>query len=120
MDLTLPGWGSWGGEGIKVSRRKRRRFTVRAPPPPRRRDDNRGHLIINEKEDEGLRKHQVSSVPFPFTTVSDFEASVRTPIGDTFVPRTAFKRLIKPKVETKMGTVIEPMTEEELVKRKIV
>lgn len=25
IDLTLPGWGSWGGEGIKVSKRKRKR-----------------------------------------------------------------------------------------------
>ncbi len=59
LDLTLPGWGSWGGEGLKVSKRKRRRFTVRAPPPPKRRDENRGHLILSEKEDEKMKKHQV-------------------------------------------------------------
>lgn len=26
IDLTLPGWGSWGGPGIKVTKRKRKRF----------------------------------------------------------------------------------------------
>lgn len=25
IDLSLPGWGSWGGEGIKISKRKRKR-----------------------------------------------------------------------------------------------
>ena len=26
IDLTLPGWGSWGGQGLKVSKRKRKRL----------------------------------------------------------------------------------------------
>lgn len=42
------------------------------------------------------------------------------PIGDTFVPRTAFKKLIKPKVVTKVGAIIDPIDRDELVKRKIV
>ena len=25
IDLTLPGWGDWGGAGIQVSKRKKRR-----------------------------------------------------------------------------------------------
>ena len=25
VDLTLPGWGEWGGQGLKTSRRKQRR-----------------------------------------------------------------------------------------------
>ena len=62
----------------------------------------------------------MSSVPFPFKRVADFESSVRMPIGDTFVPRTAFKKLIKPKVVTKVGAIIDPIDRDELVKRKIV
>lgn len=26
IDLTLPGWGSWIGESLKVSRKKRKRY----------------------------------------------------------------------------------------------
>ena len=73
LDLTLPGWGEWGGGGLMPSKRKRRRFTIKAPPAEKRRDENSGHLILNTDKDTKLRKHQVSNVPFPFTAVSDFE-----------------------------------------------
>lgn len=64
---------------------------------------------------------QVSELPYQFKTVKDFEASVRAPVGRTFVPEAMHKKLTAPAVTTKMGTVIEPMTETELlaVKKKI-
>ena len=109
IDLTLPGWGDWGGKDIRVSKRKRRRFQIRAPPAPKRRDENRGDLILNDAADgEAARRHQVKHVPFPFTSVADYEASMRTPLGPSFVPRTAFEKLTRPKVVTRAGAVIEP------------
>jgi U3 small nucleolar RNA-associated protein 14 len=75
IDLTLPGWGEWGGGGAQPSRRKRKRFTVKAPPAPKRRDENNKILIINTEKDEKIRSHQVSNIPFPFTSVSDFEVT---------------------------------------------
>ncbi len=42
IDLTLPGWGEWGGGGLKPSKRKRKRFIIKAPPPEKRRDENKG------------------------------------------------------------------------------
>ena len=75
IDLTLPGWGEWGGGGAVPSKRKRKRFTVKAPPVHKRRDENSGHLILNTDKDDKLRTHQVSNVPFPFTSVSDFEVN---------------------------------------------
>lgn len=118
IDMTLPGWGDWVGKNTNVSKRKRRRFTTRFPRKIPRRDENKGQLIINEKRDESLKKHLVSEVPFPFKSVKDFEASVRAPIGDTFVPQTAFRRLIKPAVVTKTGEVITPMDQQVLVNHK--
>ncbi|KAB0793348.1 hypothetical protein PPYR_12975 [Photinus pyralis] len=121
IDLSLPGWGSWGGPGVvqsKKKQRKNRRFIVKFPKEFKRRDDNKGNLIINEKADEKVKKHLVSDVPFPFKTVKDFEASIRAPVGSTFVPETAFRRMIKPAVTTKAGAVIRPMTEEILLKKK--
>merc|ERR1712029_214802 len=117
IDLTLPGWGEWGGGGAMPSKRKRRRFTIKAPPPEKRKDSNTGHLILNTDKDTKLRKHQVSNIPFPFNAVSDFEASIRAPVGSTFIPRTAHLKMIKPRVKTKTGHVIEPMDREQLVKR---
>lgn len=118
VDLSLPGWGSWGGKGIAVSKRKQKRFIVRFPKKMKRRDENKGALVINEARSAKVREHQVSEVPFPFKTVKDFEASVRAPIGREFVPENAFRKLIAPAVRTKMGTIIQPMTEEVLLKVK--
>jgi len=120
IDLTLPGWGEWGGGGAVPSKRKRKRFTIKAPPVHKRKDENSGHLILNTDKDEKLRTHQVNNVPFPFTSVSDFEASVRAPVGATFIPRTAHLKMVKPRVKTKAGEVIEPMDREQLVRRGIV
>merc|ERR1719187_1377425 len=119
IDLSLPGWGDWGGGGLKVSKRKLKRFTIKAPPAPKRNDENKGHLILNTDKATNLKSHQVSNVPFPFTSVSDFESSIRAPVGDTFLPRTAFLKMIAPRVKTKMGEVIEPMDKGQLVKRGI-
>jgi len=117
IDLTLPGWGSWGGESIKISQKKRNRFIIKAPPRAPRKDDNKELVIINTDKDNKLRTHQVSQLPAHFTSVSDFEASIRAPIGDTFIPRTAYLKLIKPRMTTKMGHTIEPMNKKALLKK---
>ena len=119
IDLTLPGWGEWGGGGAKPSKRKRSRFIIKAPPAEKRRDEKSGHLILNTDKDTQLRKHLVSDIPFQFQAVSDFEASIRAPVGSTFIPRTAHLKMIKPKVTTKAGHIIEPMDRDQLVKRGV-
>lgn len=117
IDLSLPGWGSWGGVGIDPSQRKtKRKLVLRFPAADKRRIDNEGNVVIIENRDEKLRKHLVSNLPFPFTSVDDYEQSIRMPIGKDFVPATAHKVLIKPALTTKSGTIIEPMNENMLVK----
>lgn len=118
IDLSLPGWGSWGGKNIESSKWKKKRFLIKMPKDLPRRDQNKGNLILNEHKDKKIKQHQVSELPFPFTSVKDYEASIRAPIGDTFVPQTAFRRLIKPPVVTKKGTIIEAMDESVLLKQK--
>lgn len=61
---------------------------------------------------------QVNELPYPFTQVKDFEASIRAPIGTTWLPETAHQQLIAPPVVTKLGAVIEPMDEGELLERE--
>ncbi|XP_026496030.1 U3 small nucleolar RNA-associated protein 14 homolog A [Vanessa tameamea] len=119
VDLTLPGWGQWGGKGVKTkpSKRKNNRF-IKAPPKVPRRDENKGDIIINEIKIPKLVSHKVADIPFPFTSVKEYEASIRTPMGNTFIPETAHKKLIRPNVITKVGSVIEPMDEDELLVKR--
>ncbi|XP_075980268.1 U3 small nucleolar RNA-associated protein 14 homolog A [Anticarsia gemmatalis] len=115
ISLSLPGWGSWGGKGVKPQKRKRNRFIAKPAPKMPRRDENKGDIIIREYKDPKLAAHKVKDVPFPFESVKDYEASIRAPLGNTFIPEKAHKKLIRPSVITKAGTIIEPMDEEELL-----
>lgn len=119
IDLNLPGWGSWGGTGIDSSKRKRKRFIIKMPPKMPRRDENKGSLIINEKAQAKIKPLLVSEIPFPFKSVKDYEASIRAPVGSSFVPETAFRRFIEPAVITKMGAIIEPINKSILMGKKI-
>lgn len=118
IDLSLPGWGAWGGKGVKPTKRKKNRFILKGPPQMPRRDENKGDIIIKEYKDPKLQLHKVSDVPFPFTTVKDYEASIRAPLGNTFIPENAHKKLIKPSVITKAGVIIDPMDEDELLEKR--
>lgn len=115
INLSLPGWGSWGGKGIKPQRRKRNRFISKPAPEMKRRDENKGDIIIKEHKNPKLGVHKVKDVPFPFESVKDYEASIRAPLGNTFIPEKAHKKLIRPSVITKAGRIIEPMDEDELL-----
>ncbi|XP_072944617.1 U3 small nucleolar RNA-associated protein 14 homolog A [Epargyreus clarus] len=115
IELDLPGWGAWGGKGVKAPKRKRNRFISKPAPEVHRRDENKGDVIIMETKDPKLSVHKVTDVPFPFNSVKDYEASIRAPLGNTFIPERAHKKLIRPSVITKAGTIIDPMDEEELL-----
>ncbi|XP_066600138.1 U3 small nucleolar RNA-associated protein 14 homolog A isoform X2 [Prorops nasuta] len=94
IDLTLPGWGSWSSNDMKVPKRRKRRFILKFPKDAERKDQNKGDVIIFE----------------------DFEASIRAPLGRTFIPENAHKKLIEPAIKTEIGKIIEPMDEDVLLK----
>ncbi|XP_065341621.1 U3 small nucleolar RNA-associated protein 14 homolog C [Cloeon dipterum] len=116
VDLTLPGWGEWGGSNLPVSTRKRKKFILKPKVELPRKDRNLRNVIIYEGKDSGINQHQVSELPYPFTSVKEFEASIRAPIGRNWVPETAHKKLIAPKIVTRVGQKIEPMTIDVLLK----
>ncbi|XP_060077158.1 U3 small nucleolar RNA-associated protein 14 homolog A-like [Ylistrum balloti] len=118
IDLTLPGWGEWGGTGVQMSKRKKKKFIIKAAPAIPRKDSQLGNVIISELKDDSVRKHQVSKLPFPYANVQQFEQSVQAPVGNTWNPETTFKDLIKPKVITKLGSVIEPIDKAEVFKNQ--
>ena len=105
---SLPGWGSWGGRGVKPKVMKPAKAIFKA--------NRKDRIIVNQDINEKLQKHLVSSLPFPFTTIKDYEASMRAPIGRDFVPETAHRKLTRSSIVTKAGVVIEPMSEDVLVK----
>lgn len=114
IDLTLPGWGSWGGSGIKPRSKK---LIIKFPKEEQRREENKGHVIIVDEKNDGLRKHQVSTLPFPFTSIKDYEATLRAPVGREFVPEIAHNLLTKPAVTTQLGTIIKPMDKDVLLRQ---
>uniref|UniRef100_A0A673MX22 U3 small nucleolar RNA-associated protein 14 homolog A-like n=1 Tax=Sinocyclocheilus rhinocerous TaxID=307959 RepID=A0A673MX22_9TELE len=118
VDLTLPGWGEWGGVGLKPSRWKRKRFRIKTAPPPPRQDQKLPDVIISENRNASVASHQVSQLPFPFQNTAQFESSIRTPIGPTWNTQSVVKNMTKPKVITKMGAIIEPMVKEDFIKNK--
>ena len=60
VDAVLPGWGDWGGAGLKVSARKRKRFTFVPPVPQKKRlDAGKPNVIISEVRNKHIAKHQV-------------------------------------------------------------
>ncbi|XP_047391930.1 U3 small nucleolar RNA-associated protein 14 homolog A isoform X1 [Sciurus carolinensis] len=114
VDLTLPGWGEWGGLGLKPSAKKRRRFLIKAPEGPPRKDKNLPNVIINEKRNIHAAAHQVRVLPYPFTHHQQFERTIQTPIGSTWNTQRAFQKLTTPKVVTKPGHIIKPIKAEDV------
>lgn len=118
VDLTLPGWGEWGGPGLTISNRKRKKFIKDTGPAPKRRDDGNPNVIINEKCNESFAKHQVTSVPFPYTNKVEFERSIRQPIGGHWNTPSVHNKLIEPKVRIVPGVTIDPMKPTRRMKKK--
>ncbi|RHZ79054.1 hypothetical protein Glove_152g42 [Diversispora epigaea] len=112
-DVTLPGWGSWIGKGVKQSKQKKK--VVIKPLPgegveaKKRQDAKLDHVIINEKRIKKTKKYLSTDIPHPFETKEQYERSLRTPIGNEWNTREVFQKMITPRVITKMGCVIDPL-----------
>ncbi|KAI7870389.1 small-subunit processome [Spinellus fusiger] len=111
-DLTLPGWGTWGGSGVKAPKKKKVLFTrtIKGIAPEKRKDNKLANVIINERKNKKAEKYQVTHVPFPFQNMEQYERSLRAPVGKEWNTRDVFQKMTKPKVMTKLGTVIDPLS----------
>ncbi|XP_039587184.1 U3 small nucleolar RNA-associated protein 14 homolog A isoform X3 [Passer montanus] len=114
VNLVLPGWGEWGGTGLKPSTRKVKRFLIKPPPAPPRKDQHLPHVIMSEKRNIHAAAHQVSELPFPFERHQQFEQSMRTPVGPTWNTQRAFQKLTAPRVITRIGHIIQPISAEDV------
>ncbi|NXY19581.1 UT14A protein, partial [Atrichornis clamosus] len=114
VNLVLPGWGEWGGTGLKPSARKVKRFLIKPPPAPPRKDQHLPHVIMSEKRNIHAAAHQVSELPFPFERHQQFEQSMRTPVGPTWNTQRAFQKLTAPRIITRAGHIIQPISAEDV------
>uniref|UniRef100_A0A8C3T8H7 U3 small nucleolar RNA-associated protein 14 homolog A n=1 Tax=Chelydra serpentina TaxID=8475 RepID=A0A8C3T8H7_CHESE len=113
VDLVLPGWGEWGGTGLRPSARKRKRFLIKPVPGPPRRDQHLPHVIISQQRNVLAAAHQVNEVPFPFDRHQQFERSIRAPLGPTWNTQRAFQKLTAPRILTQPGHIIQPISAED-------
>ncbi|KAM6061278.1 U3 small nucleolar RNA-associated protein 14 homolog A isoform 2-T2 [Chlamydotis macqueenii] len=114
LNLVLPGWGEWGGTGLKPSAKKVKRFLLKPPPAPPRKDQHLPHVIISEQRNIHAAAHQVSELPFPFERHQQFEQSIRAPVGATWNTQRAFQKLTAPRVVTRAGHIIQPISAEDV------
>lgn len=107
IDETLPGWGSWGGDGLAPKVRRIRKVT--GVDEKRRKDYRKQDVIINEKVNKKNSRYTASAVPFPFENRAQYERSLQMPLGQEWQTKDTFQRQIKPRVLVKRGEVIEPI-----------
>ncbi|KAL4918298.1 Utp14 protein-domain-containing protein [Aspergillus aurantiobrunneus] len=111
IDETLPGWGSWTGDGIsrKEKKRQKRVLTkVEGVKPENRKDAKLSRVIINEKQIKKNKKYLANQLPHPFESKQQYERSLRVPIGPEWSTKETFQSSTKPRVMVKQG-VIKPM-----------
>ncbi|ORZ12308.1 small-subunit processome [Absidia repens] len=109
-DLTLPGWGSWGGDGMKKKNKKKFTKITKGIDADKRKDSKLASVIINEKRHKKSEKYQAAQVPFPFKSMEQYEHSLRAPVGQEWNTRASYQNMTKPRVMTKLGTVIDPLS----------
>ena len=111
QDMTIPGWGSWGGKGVRHRQKKNPALIKKIDglDPSRRKDFGMEHVMINERQDKKASKYKAKDLPFPYTSAAQYEAAMRTPLGSEWNTRTQHQRLTMPRVTTKMGQRIDPI-----------
>lgn len=111
IDMTLPGWGSWDGAGVKDTSKQKKKIVkkIKGIKADKRKDAKMSSVIINEKQNKRANKFTASTVPYPFETREQYERSLRMPIGQEWTSRGTHQKLTKPRVLVKQGEVVDPI-----------
>ncbi|KAJ9475699.1 U3 small nucleolar RNA-associated protein 14 [Pseudozyma hubeiensis] len=110
VDTSLPGWGSWTGRGIK-SRPSNPKFhrKIQGIDADQRKDSKMENVIINEKRDKKQDKFRAKDLPYPYTSLAQYQAAMQQPLGKEWNTRIETKRLNLPRVLKAPGKVIAPV-----------
>ncbi|KAG6818499.1 hypothetical protein H0H93_004542 [Arthromyces matolae] len=110
VDTTIPGWGSWGGTGMRKAPPKPERIKkIAGIDPTTRADFGKAHVIISEKRDKKAAKYLVKDLPYPYTSRAQFEKAMERPLGTEWNTRVAFQKGTMPRVVKKPGIIINPI-----------
>ena len=111
VDETIPGWGSWGGKGVRKSS-KAKKFIKHVPgiDASDRKDAQLAHVVINEKRDRKSVKYLVKDLPYPYTNAAQHEQALRQPLGPEWQTTATQRALTRPKVLLKPGSLIAPIS----------
>ena len=116
--LNLPGWGSWTGAGLpKRDRRKPSSGTakkaqkgpatdVQAQTQEPRQDKALANVMISQKRVPKTARYLATALPRPFETRTQYERSLRLPVGREWITGETFRQMVRPRVETKAGEVV--------------
>jgi U3 small nucleolar RNA-associated protein 14 len=115
--VGMTGWGSWAGDGIRVSKRqvareqKAKQIAREAKQKALagRKDARLDKVLINERKDKKAAKFTVKDVPYPFTSREEYEAAMRNPLGSDWNTSQVTNVLTAPKIMKHAGTTIAPL-----------
>lgn len=107
---TLPGWGSWTGEGLRGTKRR----SNKKPPRSKRTDDKKKHLILKQGVQVIDKRFLADVIPYEYGSGVDgvrlYEMQIRQPIGKDWNTRMQHERMSQPRVQARMGVAIEPLS----------
>lgn len=114
INTTMPGWGSWTGDGISKRAQKRNKGKVTTTKKAGikkkdRKDAKLDKVILNEKRNRKNEKYLASQLPHPFESRQQYERSLRLPVGPEWMTKQSFQQATKPRVIIKQG-IIAPMS----------
>lgn len=111
IDMTLPGWGNWVGEGVEWKPKTRIIKKTEGVHVGTRKDAKLKHVIINEKQNKKLNQTwMVPKVPFPFKSQEEYERANRAkPLGPEWNTTTGYRKRIEPRIQVKVGSIIDPI-----------
>ncbi|ETP48472.1 hypothetical protein F442_05801, partial [Phytophthora nicotianae P10297] len=115
--VGMSGWGSWAGDGVRVSKRQIAREQqakeiareAKQKALAGRKDARLERVLINEKKDKKAAKYTVKDVPYPFTSREEYEAAMRNPLGSDWNTSQVTNVLTAPKIMKHAGTAIAPL-----------
>ena len=109
-DVTLPGWGCWGGLNAKPARQNIKIKTTKGISKEKRADKKRETVIIREKQKtKMMEKYLVKKTPYPFKTQKEYESALSHPNGKEWNTHHNYAKVNKPRIQTMLGKVIMPL-----------
>lgn len=117
IDVTIPGWGSWGGKGVRKSKanKGKPRFIKHQAgiQASERKDAGLTNVILSEKREKRSAKYLVKDLPHPYTSAAQHEQSLRVPLGPEWQTGPTHRSFTRPQVLTRMGQIIDPVSKHE-------